>query len=111
MFVPDGRRIPHSICGGVNLAQTSCEALRQAIAAEAVDHEVDEDAGLGGQQCSRRVVDRDWSSIRVPLRHQSYERAPFKMRQSMRHGDERHAEPKQGCAAHRFRVVECDRLF
>src|SRR5436190_10439174 len=94
-----------------SLAQTSREALRQAITAKAIDDKIDENAGLGREQCSGGVVDRDRPAIGVPLWHQSYECALFEMRQSVRHGDERHAEPEQGCAAHRFRVVEYDRLL
>src|SRR6476661_7061634 len=93
------------------LAQTSCEALRQAITAKALDDKIDEDAGLGGEQSSGGVVDRDRPAIGVPLWLQSYECALFEMRQSVRHGDERHPEPEQGCPTHRFRVVEYNRLL
>ena len=47
-----------------SLAKTSREAFRQAIMAKAMDDKVDEDAGLGGAQCSGGIVDRDRSSIR-----------------------------------------------
>ena len=36
------------------LPKTSDEAFRQPVAPECVDHEIDEDAGLGGQQITRR---------------------------------------------------------
>ena len=78
-------------CLGSSLAKTSREAFRQAITAEAIDDKVDEDAGLGGEQCSGGIVDRDRPAIGVPLWHQSYERTLLEMRQSVRHGDERHA--------------------
>ena len=78
-----------------SLAKTSRETLRQAIAAKALHDKVDEYAGLGREQCSGGVVDRDRSGIRVPLWHQSYECALFEMRQGVRHGDERHAETQE----------------